>query len=180
MLVTVLVLVISSLKFALLLGMSPMGWLYDPVAAVEPFRSFNNYGLFAVMTQTRPEIVIEGSLDAKNWQPYDFRYKIQNLEERPQQVAPYMPRLDWQMWFAALGDYRQNPWFLNLCVRLLQGSPEVLKLLKTNPFPDQPPAYIRASLYQYHFTDSAEHRKSGAWWRRIPLGDYCPPLGLRK
>lgn len=173
-----LVLVLSSIKFALMLGFTPAHWLYNPVAGAEPFQLVNNYGLFAVMTTTRPEIVIEGSQDGKTWLPYEFRYKIQDLDERPKQVAPYMPRLDWQMWFAALSDYRQNRWFINLCVRLLQGSPEVIALLKTNPFPDQPPKVLRAMLYEYHFTSLSDHRKTRAWWRRTLLGVYCPPVGL--
>jgi len=178
--VACLVLALSSLQFALLLGFPPAHWLYNSVAGAEPFRSVNNYGLFAVMTTSRPEITVEGSRDGKNWLAYEFRYKIQDLDGRPKQVAPYMPRLDWQMWFAALSEYRQNPWFINFCVRLLQGSPDVLSLLKTNPFPDQPPKYLRAMLYDYRFTDIPGHRKTGAWWRRVPLGDYCPPIGIRQ
>ena len=174
-----LVFVISSLKFGLMLGLPPVKALYKPIQEAEPFRSINNYGLFAVMTMTRPEIIVEGSRDGKIWQAYEFRYKIQDLHQRPKQVAPYMPRLDWQMWFAALSEYRQNPWFLNFCVRLLEGSPDVLSLLKTNPFPDQPPKYVRAMLYDYHFTTISEYRQTGAWWCRTPLGDYCPPVGLR-
>jgi len=87
--------------------------------------------------------------------------------------------LDWQMWFAALNDYRHNPWFINFCVRLLQGSPEVLDLLERNPFPNAPPRYIRAVVYNYHFTDFATRRKTGAWWRRDLNGDYLPAISLR-
>jgi len=86
--------------------------------------------------------------------------------------------LDWQMWFAALGTYRQNPWLANLCVRLLQGSPPVLALLERNPFPDAPPHYIRAVVYDYHFTDFATRHKTGAWWRRQEQGAYLPALSL--
>ncbi len=93
-------------------------WLVAPSIWVSPLRSFNSYGLFAVMTPTRPEIILEGSVDGKNWLPYEFKYKPGDLSRRPTQVAPFQPRLDWQMWFAALGDYRQNPWFLNFCARL--------------------------------------------------------------
>src|SRR4029077_1660325 len=123
-----------------------------PVALVSPLRSFNSYGLFAVMTPTRPEIILEGSNDGKNWLPYEFKYKPGDLTQRPRQVAPLQPRLDWQMWFAALGDYRQNPWFIYFCGRLLQGSKPVLALMAKNPFPDGPPTMIRASLYEYRFT----------------------------
>src|SRR5205085_7504017 len=90
---------------------------------VEPFRSINSYGLFAVMTTTRPEIIIEGSNDRNRWLAYQFKYKPGDLKEKPRFVAPHQPRLDWQMWFAALGDYRQNPWFNNLLYRLSQNEP---------------------------------------------------------
>jgi predicted DCC family thiol-disulfide oxidoreductase YuxK/uncharacterized membrane protein YphA (DoxX/SURF4 family) len=143
-----------------------------------PFRSFNNYGLFAVMTQKRPEIIIEGSDDGQNWTPYEFKYKPGDLNQRPGFVAPCQPRLDWQMWFAALGGPRENEWILNLETRLLENSPEVLKLLAKNPFPKSPPKYIRAQLYEYHFTDRATRRKTGNWWRRDYLGPYLPPLAL--
>jgi hypothetical protein len=145
-------------------------------------RSFNGYGLFAVMTTSRPEIVIEGSHDGQKWLPYEFKYKPGDPMRRPAFVAPHQPRLDWQMWFEALRVMRPgsepSPWFLNFCVRLLQGQPEVLTLLKTNPFPDAPPRYIRAIVYDYHFTDFATRRKTGAWWRRQLVGPYCPVLSL--
>ncbi len=143
-----------------------------------PFRSVNNYGLFAVMTTTRPEIIVEGSADGRNWLPYEFKYKPGAPGGAPPWVAPHQPRLDWQMWFAALGDVRQNPWFVLFCYRLLENRPDVLALLAKNPFPVQPPKFIRASLYQYRFTDFATRRKTGAWWQREYRGEYCPPLSL--
>ena len=82
------------------------------------------------------------------------------------------------MWFAALGNVRQNPWFVNFCLRLLQGSPEVLALLEKNPFPDQPPNYIRARVYRYQFTTREERRRTGAWWKRELKGEYLPPISL--
>ena len=146
---------------------------------LSPFRTFNGYGLFAVMTTTRPEIIIEGSNDGTNWLTYDFKYKPGDVKRAPRFVEPHQPRLDWQMWFAALGNYRQNLWLVNFCVRLLQGSPSVLGLLERNPFPNAPPHYIRAVLYEYRFTDFATRRKTGAWWRREKIGDYLPPISLR-
>jgi hypothetical protein len=143
-----------------------------------PLRSFNGYGLFQVMTMSRPEIIVEGSNDGVNWQAYEFKYKAGDLKRRPGFVEPHQPRLDWQMWFAALGDVRENPWFVNFCVRLLQGSPQVLALLEKNPFPNAPPKYIRAVLYDYHFTDRATRRKTGEWWSRTPEGIYLPPVSL--
>ena len=149
------------------------------VRAAEPFQIVNSYGLFAVMTTMRPEIIIEGSTDGENWQPYEFKYKPGDLKGRPAWVAPYQPRLDWQMWFAALSNYRQNPWFVGFALRLLQGSPAVLALMEKNPFPEHPPRYIRAMAYEYTFTDWETRRKTGAWWKREPLGTYLPAVGLR-
>jgi hypothetical protein len=131
------------------------------------------------MTTSRPEIIVEGSQDGETWLTYEFKYKPGDLKERPHFVEPHQPRLDWQMWFAALSSYENNPWFINFCVRLLQGSPEVLALLKINPFPDKPPRYIRAVVYDYHFTDFAERRAEGTWWQRELKGLYCPILSLR-
>ena len=146
---------------------------------LEPFRSFNGYGLFAVMTQTRPEIILEGSNDGRNWKEYEFKYKPGDLKRRPEFVAPYQPRLDWQMWFAALGNPRGNEWLLRLVLRLLQNEPSVLALLGPNPFPASPPKYIRAQLYEYHFTNLATRRASGQWWRRQLLRPYLPAVSLK-
>jgi predicted DCC family thiol-disulfide oxidoreductase YuxK len=144
-----------------------------------PYHLANGYGLFAVMTTSRVEIVIEGSDDGVNWRPYEFKYKAGELARRPPWVAPYQPRLDWQMWFAALGTYHQNRWIANLIIRLLEGSPDVLALLANNPFPSVPPHYIRASAFEYHFTDSAERAATGDWWRRELKGPYFPVSALR-
>lgn len=143
------------------------------VSTISPLRTFNNYGLFAVMTTTRPEIVVEGSEDGKDWRAYEFQWKPGDLRRRPRFVAPHQPRLDWQMWFAALGDYRQNPWFVNFLARLLEGSKPVLELLATNPFPEKPPRFVRATVYYYRFTDPSSER---AWWRRELRGPYLPVL----
>jgi len=157
--------------------------LLQPVAAVQqwiaPFRSLNSYGLFAVMTPTRPEIMVEGSIDGVTWLPYEFKYKAGDLKRCPAFVAPHQPRLDWQMWFAALGRWQDNPWFGNFCLGLLRGSPEVLALLAKNPFPNQPPRYLRATVYDYRFTDFAERRQTGNWWRREHAREYLPVSSLR-
>jgi hypothetical protein len=147
--------------------------------AVEPFRSINSYGLFAVMTKTRPEIIVEGSYDGENWRAYEFKYKPGDLARRPGFVAPHQPRLDWQMWFAALSKYEQNPWFLNFCTRVAQGQPEILELLKTNPFPEKPPKFIRATRYNYEFTDWKTLRETGQWWRRDKPEIYLPVVGAK-
>jgi hypothetical protein len=144
-----------------------------------PFEIVNSYGLFAMMTTERPEIIVEGSMDGENWAPYSFRYKPGDLARAPRWAAPYQPRLDWQMWFAALGNYRENPWFVNFAVRLLEGSPEVMRLLEADPFQGRAPHYVRAMLYDYRFTDAGERRKTGNWWKREAKGLYLPPVGLK-
>lgn len=131
-----------------------------------------SYGLFAVMTTERDEIILEGSNDGEHWTAYEFRYKPGSLRRGPPWVAPHQPRLDWQMWFAALGTARDNPWFANLVVRLLQGSPDVLALLEKNPFPAGPPRYIRAGIYEYKFSPAK-------WWMRERKGEYFPPVGRK-
>ncbi len=153
----------------------PVLMLYSWVA---PLRSFNNYGLFARMTPTRPEIILEGSNDGQTWQAYEFKYKPGDLDRRPAIVAPHQPRLDWQMWFAALGSPQDNRWFFSFEYHLLRNSPAVLGLLGRNPFPNAPPKYIRAQLYEYHFTNLATRRATGNWWRREFLRPYVPPLSL--
>jgi len=140
-----------------------------------PFHAVNSYGLFAVMTTRRPEIVVEGSNDGVRWREYVFRYKPGRLSDPPRQVAPHQPRLDWQMWFAALG--LPPEWFVAFLIRLLEGAPEVLALLKENPF-DEPPRYVRALLYDYRMTSAKARRQTGDWWVRELLGVYLPPVAL--
>jgi predicted DCC family thiol-disulfide oxidoreductase YuxK len=143
-----------------------------------PFQIANTYGLFASMTTSRPEIIVQGSNDGETWIDYEFPFKPGNLQRAPRWVAPYQPRLDWQMWFAALSGYRGSPWFTNFMARLLQGSPAVTGLLATNPFPDAPPRYVRAELFDYSFTDFATRRATGQWWARQPRGLYFPRISL--
>jgi hypothetical protein len=152
-------------------------WLVTARAIASSVRSFNSYGLFAVMTVNRREIIVEGSDDGKTWVPYEFTWKPGAPARAPAFTGLHMPRLDWQMWFAALSD-QAEPWFENFITRLLQGSPPVLSLLKHNPFPDKPPRHIRASAYQYHFTTPVERRDTGAWWRREYQTVYSAPLSL--
>ena len=152
--------------------------MIKPLQTVQPFRLVNTYGLFAHMTTSRPEIVIEGSNDGQEWKPYRFKWKAGDLDTPPGRVAPFQPRLDWQMWFAALGSPRSAPWFSSFVIRLLQGSPEVLELLEENPFPDRAPVYVRARLFDYQFTTIAERRETGNWWRREYLRDYLPAVRL--
>jgi len=148
----------------------------SPVAALEPFRIANQYGLFAVMTRGRYEIEFQGSDDGQNWVPYPFRYKPQDLNKPPGIYAPYQPRLDWNLWFASLGMWREYLIVPNTEVRLLQNQKDVLALFAGNPFPNAPPQQIRAVLWQYWFTPMAEKHATGRWWRREFLGLYAPTL----
>ncbi|MCY4402732.1 MAG: lipase maturation factor family protein [Candidatus Poribacteria bacterium] len=174
---SIMLFIFSSLRFGeQLFGKTKLAEL----AWIRPYRSVNTYGLFANMTESRPEIVIEGSNDQITWEPYEFKWKPGELNRAPGWVAPHQPRLDWQMWFAALrGNYRNTSWFLDFIGSLLQGKPEVLKLLKENPFPDSPPRYVKATLYEYRFTDIDTKRTEGKWWHRERIGIYCPTISLR-
>jgi hypothetical protein len=181
--VALAVLLVGSIS--LVQTISPFGglpfWCAPAVGAyrwIAPLRSINSYGLFAVMTPDRPEIIVEGSNDGSEWKEYSFPHKPGALDRPPTFIAPLQPRLDWQMWFAALGDARGNPWFVNFCVRLLQGSPDVLALLDTDPFPGSPPKYVRARLYNYNFTTWSERQRNGHWWKREFKGEYLPPISL--
>jgi hypothetical protein len=130
------------------------------------------------MTTTRPEIVLEGSDDGTTWAEYEFKYKAGDLHRRPPWVAPRQPRVDWQMWFAALGRFDEERWLQNFCVRLLENDAAVLNLIERNPFQGHAPKYLRAVLYQYRFSDWSTARRDGVWWTRERLRDYSPVLSL--
>jgi lipase maturation factor len=145
----------------------------------DPFFLVNTYGAFGSITKTRNEIILEGTSDETigpdtQWKEYEFKCKPGDVMRRPCIISPFHYRLDWQMWFAAMEDYRENPWLVRLIGKMLEGDGAILKLFGKNPFPDHPPKYIRATLYEYHFTDW--HDLSHAWWRREKLGPYLPPL----
>ncbi len=175
----VFVLIVSLTQLANMFGFPPPEILRSAIARTSPFGLVNEYGLFASMTTTRPEISIEGSRDGADWAPYVFRYKPGPPNRAPGWVAPAQPRLDWQMWFAALGNYRENPWLIRFMQRLLEGSVPVLDLIEENPFGSQPPKYIRAMVYDYRFTNFDERRQTGNWWKRELKGEYFPPVSLR-
>jgi hypothetical protein len=146
------------------------------LSTVAPFRSVNTYGPFSVMTTTRPEIVVEGSNDGTQWVQYPFAYKIDEPTRAPRWVAPHQPRLDWQMWFAALGGV--PTWFVLFVQRLLEGSRDVIGLLDHDPFESGPPRYLRARLEDYRTTSLEEKRETGLWWRREPIETYLPAVTL--
>ena len=150
------------------------------------FNSFHlvgTYGAFGSITRERFEIVVEGTGDAvitpaTKWREYQFKGKPGDVDYRPAQIAPYHLRLDWLMWFAAMSNYQDYPWFVNFMAKLLEGDKDVLSLLRVNPFPQTPPHFIRAQLYEYHFTTAEERRRTGAWWRRTLTGAYFPTVSL--
>ena len=146
--------------------------------AVAPLRSVNGYGLFRVMTTERLEIVIEGSRDSVHWLEYEFRWQPGAVSRRPRFVAPHQPRLDWQMWFAALDPEGAEPWLAGLVRGLLEGRPQVLSLLGPNPFPDAPPRYLRLVSYRYRFTTAQERSRTGAWWARQFVGYLTRAIAL--
>jgi hypothetical protein len=148
----------------------------EPVIALEPLRIANQYGLFAVMTRGRYEIEFQGSNDGENWTPYLFRYKPQGLDRAPGIYAPYQPRFEWNLWFASLGDWRQNNLVPLTEEQLLENDPDVLALFRGNPFGQAPPRYVRAVLWQYWFTTMEERRRTGNWWKRNLMGLYAPEL----
>ncbi len=149
-------------------------------SSLRPFRSINDYGLFAVMTTTRPEVEIEGSHDGESWRPYRFRYKVGPLDRAPVWNTPHQPRLDWQMWFAALGDYRQNPWLVRLMERLAARDPDVLSLIEEDPFEGEaPPRFVRARLFEYRMTSLEEKGETGHWFHREVRGLYAPILRVQ-
>lgn len=156
----------------------PLAAMNDYVRIISPLNIINTYGPFAIMTTRRVEINIEGSNDGEVWQEYIFKFKPGDMDKPPRWIIPHQPRLDWQMWFAALSNHKHHPWFGNLVYRLLQGSPEVTRLFKYNPFPDKPPLFIRASAYEYHFTKPSIRKTTGNWWSREYLGNYFPVTKL--
>jgi len=154
-----------------------MNTIYNPLHLV------GTYGAFGSISRTRNEVILEGTDEAlitpaTKWKEYEFYGKPGDLSRTPPQIAPYHLRLDWQMWFAAMSDYSQNPWFLHLVEKLLQADPATINLIRNDPFGYRRPHYIRAELYQYHFTTEEEKRQTGFTWNRKLLSTYLPPVSL--
>ena len=147
----------------------------------EPFRIVNTYGAFGTVTKERTEIILEGSLDQKDWYAYDFKCKPGNLSQAPCLISPYHYRLDWLMWFAAFQNHHYNPWLLHLCAKLLVNDPIVDSLLLKNPFKGKsPPKFIRARHFKYNFSNiGSEEAQKGQWWTRVYIKDYMPILDLK-
>jgi hypothetical protein len=163
-------------------GLERLGWIESlpgPLATLErtaaPLASFNAYGLFSVMTKERPQLRIEGSADGDEWREYELSYQAGALDRPPAFAGLHMPRLDWQLWFAGLEhDQRsRSEWTRAFLRRLLEDSPEVLGLLAGDPFPGEPPRYVRARVALYRFA-SAEERRAGTWWQRGEWRSFLP------
>ncbi|NWY43845.1 LMF2 factor, partial [Sylvia atricapilla] len=159
--------------------------IHQMFGAVERFQVVNSYGLFRRMTGVggRPEVILEGSYDGHSWTEIEFMYKPGNVSAAPAVVAPHQPRLDWQLWFAALGSHQSSPWFSSLVLRLLQGQPDVIRLVQTDesryPFHGRPPTFLRAQLYKYWFTSPSEASPGPApWWRRQHVQEFFPAVSL--
>ena len=183
-------LTVASYAVAVMVGVMsirPIGNMLSPNQIMNtnynPLHLVGTYGAFGSITRARYEIVIEGTDEsaitpATAWREYSFKGKPGDVTQRPPQIAPYHLRLDWLMWFAAMGSYSQHPWFVHFVEKLLVNDPGTLSLIRKNPFPDRPPHYVRAELYEYHFTTPAERRKTGEWWTRTWVGHYFPTVSL--
>ena len=152
-------------------------------ASYDPLRLVNTYGAFGSVTRTRYEVIVEGT-DAPDpggdavWREYEFIGKPGDPARVSPQVAPYHLRLDWLMWFLPISPLYGEGWFVPFLGRLLEGDPRTAALLRHNPFPDTPPAYVRARLFKYRFTSWRERRQTGLWWHREPAGEFVPPIRL--
>lgn len=180
-------LVIAATMATIALSFQPIRNMLSPGQVMNttynPFHLVGTYGAFGGVTRQRFEVVIEGTTDAvitesTRWKEYEFKGKPTRLDRRPPQIAPYHLRLDWLLWFAAMSRYYQHPWFVNLIAKLLQNDRLVLRLLKNNPFPDQPPKFVRAELYEYRFATKELKKQTGHWWTRKLAGTYFPPVML--
>jgi len=166
-----------------LLSIAPIRNMLSPRqimnTSFDPLHLMNTYGAFGSVGKVRREIILEGTRDAQlgpetRWQAYGFWAKPGDIHRRPAIIAPFQPRLDWQIWFAAMSTIEQEPWLVHLIAKLLENDRGVLRLLANNPFPEGPPTYLRADLYEYHFTRFGD--PPGTWWIRRRLGPYVRPV----
>ncbi len=154
-------------------GRQLMNYSYDPLDLV------NTYGAFGTVGRERGEIIFEGTNDAfitgeTKWKEYEFKAKPGDPNRRPPFIAPYQPRIDWQIWFAAMATPADYPWTFHFVWKLLHNDPGTLSLIANNPFPNAPPRYVRARLYRYQFAPIGER----AWWNREPIGEWLPALSV--
>ncbi|GAA3863852.1 lipase maturation factor family protein [Leifsonia kafniensis] len=152
-------------------------------ASFNRYHLVNAYGAFGTVSRHRFEVVVEGSAaatpGADGWREYEFRGKPGDPKRMPRQFAPYHLRLDWLMWFLALGT-PDTRWFEMLVVQLLAGDHTLLRMLRVNPFPDEPPRWIRARVFLYRFSTRQEHRADGVWWSRVEFAELVAPVSLAR
>ena len=149
------------------------------IEAAAPLRLANPYGLFAVMTTQRDELVIEGSMDGSVWVPYGFPFKPGEVANHPRWATPHQPRLDWQLWFAALTTPEGAPWIYDFAFALLEARPEVLELVD-DPFAGTRPEFVRVTRHRYRFSTPEEKSSTGDWWVRGDATTWLPPTRLRR
>ncbi len=134
----------------------------------------NTYGAFGSVGRERLELVFAGSDDGTTWREYEFKCKPGSVDRRPCVITPYHYRLDWLLWFAAMGRPQRYPWVAHLVWKLLENDPTTLSLIETNPFPDTAPRLIRVELFRYEFAPPGE----GVWWKRERVLSWLPETSL--
>ncbi len=158
----------------------PNPWFEKILNWAAVYHIANRYGIFGSMTTQRLEVIFEGSDDGATWKEYLFKYKPSEVSRRPRRIAPYQPRLDWQAWFLPFRRYKYESWVQSFIAHLLRGTPDVLNLLRHNPFKDHPPKFVRVLMYDYVFTSMEEKKETGNWWKRVLIGRYTPDFSLKK
>ena len=144
----------------------------------------NTYGAFGSVTRTRYEVIVEGTEDfpittQSDWAEYEFKAKPGNPRRMPRQIAPYHLRLDWLMWFIPISPAYAGDWFSRFVYRLLEADRPTLRLLRRDPFGGRKPQFVRARLFEYHFSSYRDWRSTGEWWSREPVGVLVPPTRLQ-
>ena len=173
------------ISLAMVVGMLSLGPVLNMISpnqrmntSFNPLHLVNSYGAFGSITRPRYEVIVEGSSDGQEWKEYEIWGKPGKLNEMPPQVAPYHLRLGWLFWFAGFTPHQYYPWFTNFMAKLLDGDRQVLSLVKYNPFESNPPRFVRAGLYEYHFTSWEERQSTGNWWKREYTREYYPTVSL--
>jgi hypothetical protein len=176
---------ISFTAVILLLSISPTLNLVSSDQAMNTSYSswhlVNSYGAFGSVGKERGEVILEGTSDPvvtekTVWKEYEFPCAPGDETRRPCWIGPYHYHLDWQIWFSGMRSGLQEEWLFRMVVRLLEGDKPVTELFEKNPFPEQPPKWLRMELYRYHFADWKDWPSK--WWRRELMVEYMPPVSL--
>ena len=152
-------------------------------SSYDPLRLVNTYGAFGSINRTRDEVILEGTAqsdlsDETVWAEYEFKGMPGDVGRMPRQWSPYHLRLDWMMWFLSISPAYAQPWFIRLCHALLTNEPSIIRLLRTNPFPDTPPVHVRATLYRYRYSTAQQLKSQHIWWQRERISEYLAPLSV--